>query len=175
MTEAPTSLIGESLIAEMIAAARETPVGAFVEVGVYKGGSAWRLSKLAEEQGRECHLFDTFTGMPYADKDDNHEVGDFADTTSEAVAAAIPYSVIHVGEFPDTLPIDLRKIAFVHADCDQYRSARAVIDRLGPRMVKGGVIWFDDYECTRGVTRAVDESFRDSLIRTRAGRAYVIF
>lgn len=172
----PPSLIGGELIEDMLTAARETPLGPFVEVGVYKGGSAWHLARLAQDQGRELHLFDTFSGIPYAEPSDNHKVGDFSDTSAEDVAAAIPYAVLHVGLFEDRLPPDLTGIAFAHIDCDQYRSAVAVIDMLGPRMLKGAVMWFDDYDCTWGVTKAVNDAFgADAVHRTRAKRGYVRF
>jgi hypothetical protein len=160
----------------MLETARETPSGPFVEVGVYKGGSAWHLAQLAQEQGRELHLFDTFSGIPYAEPGDNHNVGDFADTSADVVAAAIPYAVLHVGLFEDRLPVDLTGIAFAHIDCDQYRSALAVIGMLGPRMLPGGVMWFDDYNCTWGVTKAVNDAFgADSVQTARTKRGYVRF
>lgn len=170
----PPSLIGEDLAKVLMEFASTTPDGPIVEVGVYKGGSAWYLSKVAREQRRELHLFDTFTGIPCALPEDNHKVGDFGDTSVDAVMDAIPDAHFHVGVFPETLPDDLQGIAFVHADCDQYESAVAVIEYLVPRMVPGGIIVWDDYLCTWGVTKAVDEAFGNRVQLTRHRRGYVV-
>lgn len=170
----PDSLVNEGLIRAMCELAESAPPGIFVEVGVYKGGTAWHLAKIARATGRELHLFDTFSGMPCALPEDNHRIGDFADADVEDVMALIPDAFYHVGKFPDTLNEFLQNIALVHADCDQYESVRAVIDRLGPRMVPGGLMFFDDYHCTWGCTKAVDESF-PVVERTSYTRAYVRF
>lgn len=153
--------------------ASASPPGCLVEVGVYKGGSAWHLAKIAAIQNRTLHLFDTFSGIPFSDEVDNHHEGDFADTSLVAVRAAIPDAVFHVGEFPATLPDDLVGIAFVHVDCDQYRSTQDAIACLFPRIVVRGVMLFDDYDCTRGATLAVQEAFGNAVERTTMGRAYV--
>ena len=173
MTGAPQSMLHPAQIEAMCELARSSPRGPFVEVGVYKGGSAWHLAKIAREQGRELHLFDTFTGTPIADEDDNHRIGDFGDTALHEVRAAIPDAIFHVGKFPDTLAVDpLFKIAFVHVDCDQYQSVKDCIKYLWPLVAPGGVMLFDDGECTRGCTRAVVEHFTSFAV-TPVGRAYV--
>lgn len=171
---APDSLIHRGQIAEMCEIARRTPDGCFVEVGVYKGGSAYHLAKVADDQGRVLHLYDTFDGIPWRrDGIDEHPVGDFADTSVDAVRAAIPTAVIHEGTFPGTLAAT-GPIAFVHVDCDQYQSVRACITELWARMVPGAVMLFDDYGLLRGATLAVDESFvPERLEQTSGGHAYV--
>lgn len=159
----PASAMAEVNILGTAALARMAPMGCIVEVGVFRGGSAWHLAEVARERGVALHLFDTFTGIPHEQPDDSNGIGDFADTSLEAVEAAIPDAVFHVGIFPDTLPIVLRSIAFVHCDCDQYRSVRAVIDHLWPRLVAGGIICFDDTD-TIGGHRAIEETFQGRLL-----------
>lgn len=153
----PDTLLGQIAIESICSIASACPPGCFVEFGVYKGGSAWHLARLAEEQGREIHLYDTFTGIPYREDFDNHLVGDFADTDYETVCAAIPYARVHKGVFPDTL-VAMPPVAFAHIDADQYRSIKAAIEVLGPLMVKGGAMVFDDVPCLVGSTRALNES-----------------
>lgn len=170
MAEPPESILAPGTLDSLLALARMAPPGLFAEVGVYKGGAAWHLAKF----GRELHLFDSFCGMPVADADDNHQLGDFADTSAEAVAAAVPKAILHVGIFPKTLPPDLTGFALVHVDCDQYASVRDCIIHLAPRMVSGGVMVFDDWQCTRGATRAIGEAFV-AIWKTPQGRAFVIF
>ena len=179
MTAAPPSLLHPDAIAAMLALARATPLGAFVEVGVYRGGSAWRLAALARRQERALRLFDTFTGIPECcERDRPHKVGDFGDASLDAVRAAVPTAVFHVGVLPRTLDdreFRLSGVAFAHIDCDQYACARAAIELLPPLMRLGGVILFDDYGITDGVTFAVDEAFLPREVkRTAQGKAYVV-
>jgi O-methyltransferase len=174
---APPTVMPAAAIDDMVNLARQTPFGNFAEIGVYKGGSAWHLARLAREQGRMLHLFDTFEGIP--DKgpyDDVHKVGDFSDTRLADVRSAIPDANYHVGVFPFTLPIAWDEpLAFVHVDCDQYSGVKAAIDKLFSVLVDGGIMLFDDYECTNGCTKAVNESFLSGVVRcTSQGKAYVI-
>lgn len=156
----PHSLLGNHSLDNLEALARSTPRGhPIVEVGVYKGGSAWYLAKVARERGDELHLFDTFAGMPFHDAEDTNHTGKFSDTSLEMVRAMLPLAIFHVGIFPHTMP-DLKSVAFVHSDCDQYRSVRAVITKLWPIIVPGGVIAFDDMD-TPGGARAIKEAFPD--------------
>lgn len=160
MTERPTSLMGEGHLQHLEEIVRETPTGhAMAEVGVYKGGSAWWIAKVANERAVPLHLFDTFSGIPIAEPDDSNRIGEFDAGGPDAVQAAIPTAILHVGLFPDTLPPSgMETLAFVHSDCDQYYSVRAVIDLLWPRIVPGGVMAFDDMD-TNGGRKAILETF----------------
>lgn len=157
----PPSLLHPESIVDMLALARETPSGSFVEVGVYKGGSAWHLAQLARMQHRALHLFDTFTGIPnQGPYDVEHELGDFADTSLDAVRVAIPNAIFHPGIFPATFQLGCMGIvAFVHVDCDQYAGTKAAIDVFWDGLPTGAVMLFDDYGHTTGCTKAVDEYF----------------
>ena len=173
---APFTLLPKPAITDMIALAQNAPPGEFVEIGVYQGGSAWHLARIARERGCELHLFDTFNGIPEKDEQDSpHVVGDFSDTSLEHVKTVIPDAHFHVGVFPLTLPPDLKSLAFVHVDCDQYRCCCEAIRRLYPLLVNGGVMLFDDYSFVTGVTQAVDDWFGTAAIyRTAQGKAYVV-
>jgi hypothetical protein len=155
--------------------AADTPPGSFVELGVHWGGTAWRLARLAYGQGRECHLFDTFQGIPeFTPGIDIVPVGHLGGVDVNIVRQKIPTAIFHVGVFPETMPQGLGPIAFAHIDCDQYRSYLAAIDRFWPLIVRGGIMLFDDYNVTPGAKKAVDASFGDSLWFTREGKAYVV-
>ena len=158
-------------VAALAELARQAPAGCFVEVGVYRGGTAWHLAQIARERRVSLHLFDTFTGMPFADPEDQDDAGSFGETSLAEVRAAIPDAMFHVGVFPSTLPVALTGIAFLHCDCDQYRSVSAVIRELWPRMVPGGIAAFDDVD-TPGGRRAIREA--GLLVREWKGRAYAI-
>ena len=153
----PSLIEGPVLLALSLCAA-ETPKGCFVEVGVFQGGSARHLATVAEYQNRLLYLYDTFEGMPYQSEFDKHPVGDFSDTSEEKVRQAIPSATVVKGVFPDSA-VEMPPIAFAHVDCDQYQAVRDSILYLSPRMVDGGVIWFDDYECLVGANKAVNELF----------------
>ena len=167
MTTPPSAL--ESLYAHAALA----PPGAFVEIGVYKGRSARRLYAVAQVQGRELYLYDTFCGMPFSGPLDGHPVGDYADTSAEAVQALMPKAHVRAGVFPRSLR-PMPPVAFVHADADQYRSTAAICQIMPKLMVKGGFILFDDYEVgdCQGCTAAVRE-FCKEYWTLDTGRALV--
>jgi O-methyltransferase len=173
---APESAVGQYIIEELVKTASQCPSGCFVEVGVYKGGTAWHLAKCAEDQDREIFLFDTFTGIPYKGEYDSHVPGDFGDTSLEEVKKAIPYAKITQGIFPQSAEgLDLPDVAFVHLDCDQYQSIKEAALFLSPRMVKGGIMWFDDYGCLEGANRAVIELFEGRIEGSSVGKSFVRF
>lgn len=167
------SLVSPVVIAKMIKKARETPSGCFVEIGVYKGGTAWHLTKLAKEQSRPIYLYDTFEGIPYKGIMDSHKVGDFKDTSFESIKEALPYANVIKGIFPESA-VDMSDISFVHFDCDQYQSIIDGVNYILPKMLKNGILWFDDYGALKGATQAVRELFPGKYIKTIYGKAYVI-
>lgn len=134
--------------------------GSFAEFGVYKGGSAFLLA--SDHKERTLHLFDTFEGIPDKGDGDIHNVGDFNDTSIEAVRQLLQGKKVlfHQGFFPDTAKgLESEKFAFVHIDADQYQSALDACEYFYPRMSEGGIMLFDDYEwrdCP-GVKKALNE------------------
>lgn len=168
------SLVAASNILVLMDIAKNTPPGYFMELGVYQGGTASALDMIAKLQGRCLHLFDTFTGIPEASQWDHHKIGDFNDTRLEDVQKALPDAIYHVGFFPDTLPEDLNDIAFAHIDCDQYESVKAACQLLPQRMVKSGVMYFDDYNALPGATKAVDEILPDRVVLDNGKAIYVV-
>ncbi|OHB64667.1 MAG: hypothetical protein A2168_02955 [Planctomycetes bacterium RBG_13_50_24] len=140
--------------------------GEMAEVGVYKGGTAKLISKVAAKTAKTVHIFDTFSGMPPTDiTKDRHKEGDFSDTSLDAVKkylADCNNIRFNQGYFPDTATsiIDL-SFCFVHIDVDIYESVMESCKFFYPRLVKGGILIFDDYgflSCP-GAKMAVDEFF----------------
>lgn len=173
----PRSLIHPVQLREIARLAREAPPGDLAEVGVYRGGSAWHLARVAREQGRVLHLFDTFNGTPEASDNDPHRVGEFADITLEEVRAAVGESrvVYYPGVFPETLSYHPIGVSFVHVDCDQEVTVEATIRRFWPYLVKGGAMLFDDYPYLEGARLAVERHFvAGDLLWTEGDRAYVV-
>jgi hypothetical protein len=141
-----TSLISLAVLVDLLRVARRTPPGTWVEVGVYTGGSATLLYNICNPN--ILHLFDTFAGIPMSNPamGDRHGIGEFDGSHAlDGLRRLMPDARFHVGVFPETLPDDLDNVAFAHIDCDQYQSVRDCITHLWPRMVPGGVMWFDDY------------------------------
>lgn len=174
-----SSLIPAFTLRMMADTAAATPPGCFVEVGVYRGGSALLLYDVARNLSadiRDIHLFDTFCGIPYADKIDHHHPGEFNGTDYLPILQRLmPDAVFHVGIFPDTLTNDIQDIAFAHIDCDQYRSVRDCIACLWPRIVPGGIMWFDDFSALEGARAAVTEQFlNEELKHAPEGRRFVV-
>ena len=54
------------------------------------------------------------------------------------------------------------RIALLHIDTDIYAPAKKALEVLFERVVRGGLVVFDDYGTIEGETLAVDEFFRNS-------------
>ena len=166
--DGPLTHVEAPKMERLLTEARACPPGAFVEFGVYRGGSAYHLAKIARDQGRKLYLFDTFTGMPYQDKaTDRIEAGEFHDTSIDTVRALIPDAIICAGVFPATM-VDTGPIAFAHIDCDQARGVRDAVKHFAPLMVRGGRMMFDDVILCNGARIAFDET----IGRERAGELH---
>src|SRR3546814_4365188 len=66
------------------------------------------------------------------------------------------------GNVFDTIPDFLennpaQKIALLHLDLDVFEPTAFSLEKLLPRMVRGGLVVFDDYTLVEGATRAADE------------------
>lgn len=150
------SLIDEPGIKCLLDAAEQAPVGNFIEVGVFRGGSAWYLNEACKRRRCPLYLFDTFSGMPYRGALDVHPIGFYSDTLYRNVCKAIPEAFVYKGIFPDTLPSRLDNIAFAHIDCDQEQAIWSSLTAIKPIMTSAGIIYVDDYGLP-GVKRACDD------------------
>ena len=159
--------------------------GAFVECGVWKGGSmvAVALTLLELLAGdRELYLFDTFEGMTKPEEVDVDFIGGSALETFErtktsedrstwacaplaGVRSAMesthyPNERVHYvqGKVEDTLPSQApEKIALLRLDTDWYASTKHELEHLFPRLSVGGTLIVDDYGHWAGSKKAVDE------------------
>jgi len=172
----PSVIGSDGTINELINVASTAPAGCFVEVGVYQGGSASHLTELAKNQNREIYLYDTFTGIPFKEDYEKHNIGDFSDTSFESVRDALPYAKVIKGLFPESA-IEMPDVAFLHLDVDQYKSYIDCINYFKPKMVNGGIMWFDDGHLA-GAKKAILELIEsEKLIRAKSGhgRCYAVF
>jgi O-methyltransferase len=131
--------------------------GAFLEVGVWRGGTSGIIGKKMELLGSRETLYsaDTFTGVVKSSELDTHyNDGEHADTNKEIVEKLLYKDLklknvrILQGIFPnDTqhlIPADER-FCFCHIDVDVYKSAEGILHWVWDRLVVGGMVVFDDY------------------------------
>jgi O-methyltransferase len=158
--------------------------GAFVECGVWKGGSMMAVAstlKRLGQTGRDLYLFDTFEGMTAPTEVDRSLHGQTAaqmmaatqpnaeniwalapldEVRKNMAGTGYPADRIHYkqGKVEDTLPGEAPdQIALLRLDTDWYESTRHEMEHLFPRLVPGGVLIVDDYGHWEGSRRAVDE------------------
>jgi len=139
--------------------------GAFAELGVYKGDSAFLLHQM--DASRTFHLFDTFEG--FEAKDLTRETGraatyttsNFADTSIQKVKKRLSGSkfIFHQGYFPETTQgLESERYALVSMDADLYNPTKAGLEYFYPRLSPGGVIIVHDYNPDwPGIMKAVDD------------------
>lgn len=159
--------------------------GAFVECGVWKGGSSMAMIlalQSLDNATREIWLYDTYEGMSAPSEADvsisgEDALGTFSrlktsDDASDWCKASIEVvtrnlldtgygrELLHFvkGKVQDTIPKDTPdKIALLRLDTDWYESTRHELLHLFPRIQPGGVLIIDDYGHWKGARKAVDE------------------
>lgn len=122
--------------------------GMALEFGVYRGET---LRKIAQARGdKQVYGFDSFQGLPEFWAPD-HQAGRFGPNDPAGVQGPpeVPGAELVVGWFDETLPGFLKThpgpVAFLHVDCDLYSSTKTVLEHLGPRLVPGSVVVFDEF------------------------------
>lgn len=160
--------------------------GAFLEVGVWRGGTGALLAAAAAQApDKTVFLADTFTGVVKAGAQDTAYVGgEHADTSVEIVQGllnrmGLANASLLQGIFPDDTGSRIDgPIALLHCDVDVYSSARDVVQWTLPRLSRGGAIVFDDYGFLgcEGVTRYVNELRQDrSLVFVHNLNGHALF
>lgn len=139
--------------------------GAFAELGVYKGDSAFLLHQM--DGSRTFHLFDTFEGFQPDDlkqetgKAATYTTSNFADTSIEKVKKRLsdPEFIFHQGTFPESAKgLENKQYALVSMDADLYNPTKAGLEYFYPRLSPGGVIIVHDYNPDwPGIMKAVDD------------------
>lgn len=162
--------------------------GAFVECGVWRGGSAMVAAlKLIEmgDQSRDLFLYDTFEGMseptdadvmfdgtsakellnPNEKKEDLANYWCFAtDHTVRAnvLSTGYPGEKVHLikGKVEETIPAQMpSQISILRLDTDWFESTAHELEHLYPLLAPNGVLIIDDYGHWAGARKAVDEYF----------------
>ena len=157
--------------------------GDVIELGVFKGSSLIQFATFREllenEKSRKIIGFDMFGEFPESNtvKSDVEFIENWNEAfkdeflSKEDLLKSFEHKNIHhielvAGNILETIDSYLEKnphtkIALLHIDTDTYLPAKAGLEKLFERVVKGGVIVLDDYATIEGETLAVDEFFAD--------------
>jgi predicted O-methyltransferase YrrM len=143
--------------------------GMALEFGVFTGRS---LAVIAEaRKGREVYGFDSFQGLP-EDYRPHVREGAFALDGIPNVEGA----ELVVGWFDDTLPgfLDAHPgpVDFLHVDGDLYSSAVTVLELVGPRLLPGSIVIFDEFFNYPGWQKHEFRAWEEYLARTGAQISY---
>ncbi len=116
--------------------------GLHLEFGVSSGNSTRFLAARTQQH---IHGFDSFQGIPEAWA--GLPEGSY---TTLGKLPSVPENVtLHGGWFSDTLPAFMHEnpgpVAFANIDCDLYSSTWDVLEVIGPAIVSGTILIFDEY------------------------------
>lgn len=172
--------------------------GAFVECGVWKGGSTIAMLlalKDLNEDRRNIYLYDTFSGMSAPRDEDISIIGTnaldkFAETkitndSSDWCLSSleeVKKNVLNTGynkeslffiegKVEDTIPKNIpEEIAILRLDTDWYESTKHELTHLFPLLKPNGILIIDDYGHWEGARKAVDEYIKDNNIHILLNR-----
>lgn len=153
--------------------------GDVIELGVFKGSGIIQFATFREllenENSRKIIGFDVFGEFPKGERVESDKR--FVDNwnrqfereflSKEDIYKSLTLKGIHnvlliEGDICTTVEEYLQvhpetKISLLHIDVDIYEPAKVGLEQLFDRVVRGGVIVFDDYGTCEGETIAVDE------------------
>lgn len=172
--------------------------GAFVECGVWKGGSSMAMAHALIRMGserRDLYLYDTFSGMTapsdvdisihgeaahqrFSETKISDDASDWCLSPLEEVKQNLfntgyDKEKIHLikGRVEDTIPKNIPdKIALLRLDTDWYESTKHELVHLFPLLAPNGVLIIDDYGHWEGARKAVDEYLSDNKIKILLNR-----
>lgn len=163
--------------------------GAIVECGVLKGASFSRFAMFREifsnPFSKKIIGFDTFGKFPETSFEDDKKPREQQITNAgvESISKEQLNEVLKnkgieknieliEGDIVETVPKYVEdnpelKISLLNLDTDIYEPAVTILDKLYPRITKGGVLVLDDYETFPGEAKAVDDYFKDQKIEIK--------
>jgi hypothetical protein len=166
-------------------AAGQFPDLDIAECGVWKGHSAYMISKIFSENHftGKFHIFDSFEGglSDKVEKDRNlvrylsdreikleKEIFSSREDEVKSVLADYDFVSLYPGWIPERFAeVSDRKFSFVHIDVDLYEPTLSSLEFFWPRLAEGGVVVIDDYGSSQfpGASTAVDEFLADHAAR----------
>ncbi|MEV0677144.1 class I SAM-dependent methyltransferase [Actinosynnema sp. NPDC050436] len=143
--------------------------GLALEFGVYAGSTLKIIA--AAREGSGVYGFDSFEGLP-----ENWRSGFPAGMFTVDDLPDVPGAELVVGWFDETLPGFLAEhpgpVTFLHVDCDLYSSTKTVLDHVGPRLVPGSVVVFDEYFNFPGWREHEHKAWTEYVERTGTAFSY---
>lgn len=154
--------------------------GAFVEIGVHRGGSAAVLAQIIKnEPERHLHLFDRWGDLPEPTEEDGFRREQYSrdaipdklaqlrddpplDSARQVLEDVVQFPKhrlhYHAGWYDETMAgYSGGPIAFASLDCDYYDSVRQSLTFLDRHASIGATIIADDYGGWPGAKKAIDE------------------
>ena len=173
----PHTLVGLARVQNLCRLAQriedEEIPGDVVECGVYNGGTAAILARIAtrSRMGRTVWLFDSFQGMPQTTEADGIEAREYvgkvlgsAKQVQELLQrTGADLRRVHIvpGLFQETFPsTPIPQIALLNIDADWYESVKLCFEKFYDSVVSQGFVSIDDYGHWPGCRAAVDEFFQ---------------
>jgi len=150
--------------------------GDVCELGCWRGLSAYQIAAHCRSLPSDIafHIFDSFEGLSEYQSVDVPEGNQHdLDQRRKHFACALEivkdnlkeFSFIeyHKGWIPERFhQVADRQFSFVHVDVDLYQPIYDSFEFFYPRLVKHGIMVFDDYGCTQfpGAKKAIDECLK---------------
>jgi hypothetical protein len=157
--------------------------GSFIEFGVFKGNSSFKLLILSKilKINREANFFDFFSKFDDSKitKEDKYEFSLFLKEAGDKSISSLDFSrnikkrklsnkfKLHKGDIFHTFKKFLKKnqkIALVNLDVDLFNVTEYVLNNIWPKMSKKGIIILDDFKGFPGATRAINKFARKKKI-----------
>ncbi|MBO6688641.1 MAG: class I SAM-dependent methyltransferase [Henriciella sp.] len=162
-----SSAMGSALLLSM-QESTDSIGGAFVELGVFRGGNAFSvcLANTLLGEKRPYYLIDSFEGFPeLSAHDPSASAGMFKDTSYDDIRTTFghfPSATVMKGYVPEILTdLPEQRYAVVYYDCDLHDPARDSLEYFWPKLVVNGYVLIHDYlpklNGFDGVRLAVDE------------------
>ncbi|MFX0198737.1 MAG: TylF/MycF/NovP-related O-methyltransferase [Candidatus Hodarchaeota archaeon] len=147
--------------------------GHVCEVGCWRGLSAYQMGTYLRSQNIDVilHIFDSFEGLSRIESMDRYEHDKrgleivrkrFACSLEEVQDNLKEFNFIkyYKGWIPERFPeVKDEKFSFVHIDVDLYQPTYDCFQFFYPRLIKDGLMVFDDYGCIYfpGAKKAIDQ------------------
>lgn len=169
--------------------------GDFIECGVLHGKSFDIFARVLDRwdtQKRSIYGFDSFEGLSAPTNEDLNPLtakhafsaGSVRGWQKEHIEKLLTYHRCHFKLVKAWIPagfvgFEEKRFSFAHIDVDLYQATKDSLDFVYPRMLKGGIILFDDYGFPGcfGAKKAVDDYLADKpelIIVSITGQAYII-
>jgi hypothetical protein len=167
-------------------------MGDICEVGVFKGQSAFLIASLVQKltTGRipTFHIFDSFEGLSQFEREDGlrpklgkNNMHKCPLNTVKKNLRSFDFIEYYKGWIPSQFhEVEDTSFSFVHIDVDLFHPTYESISFFYPRMIKYGIMAFDDYGSTTwpGARRAIDRYLLDKedyfFVEHPSGEAFIL-